>query len=115
MHQTGSSDIAHAGALSASTCRIGAIARYNPRRLHTTVLSAQSVPALRRLRALVLAAAVPAALAACVAEPVRPPRPAPVVEVVSIAPAPGYHWIKGHYRWNYNYWEWVRGYWAPNY
>lgn len=56
-----------------------------------------------------------ALLSACVVEPARPPQPAPVVEEVPVAPAPGYHWVKGHYRWEGNHWEWVRGHWAPGY
>ncbi|MCG1056061.1 hypothetical protein KQH49_14500 [Mycetohabitans sp. B5] len=59
-----------------------------------------AIPAIRRLRALVLTVAVPAALAACVVEPARPPQPAPVVEVLPGGLAPGYHWSKGHYRWD---------------
>lgn len=57
-----------------------------------------AIPTIQRLRALVLTAAVPAALAACVVEPARPPQPAPVVEMVPGGPMPGYHWTKGHYR-----------------
>jgi hypothetical protein len=53
-------------------------------------------------------------LSACVVEPARPPRPEPLVEVVPVQPAPGYHWVKGHYRWEENQWLWVRGHWAPN-
>ena len=41
-------------------------------------------------------------LTACVVEPARPPRPEPLVEVVPVQPAPGYHWVKGHYRWEGN-------------
>ncbi|WP_422393445.1 hypothetical protein [Mycetohabitans endofungorum] len=47
-----------------------------------------AIPAIRRLRALVLTAAVPAALAVCVVAPARPPQPAPVVEVVPGGLAP---------------------------
>jgi hypothetical protein len=53
-------------------------------------------------------------LSACVVEPARPPQPEPVVEVVPVAPAPGYHWVKGHYRWEGNHWAWIRGHWAPD-
>ncbi|CBW76877.1 Hypothetical protein RBRH_00248 (plasmid) [Mycetohabitans rhizoxinica HKI 454] len=70
-------------------------------------------PAIPHLRALALAAAVPAALAACVVEPTHPPQPALVVEVVPGAPAPGYHWVRGHYRWGYNHGKWVHKHWAP--
>ncbi|PMS16480.1 hypothetical protein C0Z18_23230 [Trinickia dabaoshanensis] len=62
-----------------------------------------------------LALALPAAavsLAACVVEPARPPQPAPLVEVVPVAPAPGYHWVRGHYAWRHDRWEWVRGHWV---
>jgi hypothetical protein len=51
-------------------------------------------------------------LSACVVEPGRPPQPAPLVEVVPVAPAPGYHWVKGHYRWEGNHWAWVPGHWV---
>jgi hypothetical protein len=54
-------------------------------------------------------------LTACVVEPARPPQPAPRVEVVPVAPAPGYHWVKGHYRWEGNEWVWMPGHWAPGY
>jgi WXXGXW repeat (2 copies) len=54
-------------------------------------------------------------LSACVVEPARPPQPAAQVEVVPAAPAPGYHWVKGHYRWEGNHWGWVPGHWAPGY
>ena len=71
---------------------------------------------LTRSRA-VLALAVPTlalSLTACVVEPARPPRPAPLVEVVPATPAPGYHWVRGHYVWRVGRWEWRRGHWAPN-
>ncbi|WP_206951367.1 YXWGXW repeat-containing protein [Trinickia acidisoli] len=63
--------------------------------------------------ALLLSAAV-MSLAACVVEPARPPQPAPLVEVVPAAPAPGYHWVKGHYAWRAGRWEWIHGHWMPN-
>jgi hypothetical protein len=53
-------------------------------------------------------------LSACIVEPVRPARPAPLVEVIPGQPAPGYHWVKGHYRWEANQWVWVRGHWSPD-
>lgn len=56
-----------------------------------------------------------ALLSACVVEPVRPPQPEPRVEVIPAAPAPGYHWVKGHYRWEGNHWEWVPGHWKAVY
>lgn len=59
-----------------------------------------------------LCAAMLATLSACVVEPARPPQPAPLVEVVPAAPAPGYHWVKGHYRWEGNHWAWVPGHWV---
>ena len=54
-----------------------------------------------------------ATLSACVVEPARPPRPEPIVEAVPGAPAPGYHWVKGHYRWEGDHWAWIHGHWAP--
>jgi hypothetical protein len=53
-----------------------------------------------------------ALLSACVVEPARPPEPPPRVEVVPAPPAPGYHWVKGHYRWEGNHWEWIPGHWV---
>jgi len=54
-------------------------------------------------------------LSACVVAPARPPHPAERVEVVPVAPAPGYHWVKGHYRWEGGAWVWVPGHWMPRY
>src|SRR5882724_4796472 len=45
-----------------------------------------------------------------VAEP--PPQPAPVTEVVTIAPGSGYIWIDGCYEWVGGRWLWYRGHWA---
>jgi hypothetical protein len=68
---------------------------------------------LSRRAALVFAAAAAAvSLSACIVEPARPPQPAPLVEVVPAAPAPGYYWVKGHYVWRHGRWEWIRGHWA---
>ncbi|MGN6320076.1 YXWGXW repeat-containing protein [Trinickia sp.] len=70
---------------------------------------------LRKRASLALAVtAAAASLSACIVEPARPPRPEPLVEAVPVAPAPGYHWVKGHYVWAGNHWDWVRGHWAPN-
>jgi hypothetical protein len=64
------------------------------------------------VRAISLAGLCAALLSACVVEPAgRPPQPAPLVEVVPAAPAPGYVWVKGHYRWEGNHWAWVPGHW----
>jgi hypothetical protein len=62
----------------------------------------------------VTAALLSSSLAACVVEPARPPRPEPRVEVVPVAPAPAYHWVRGHYRWEHGAWFWVPGHWQPN-
>ncbi|MBN3807164.1 BcpO-related WXXGXW repeat protein [Paraburkholderia sp. Ac-20336] len=64
---------------------------------------------------LIMASALAAGvlLSGCVVEPVRPPQPAPVAEIVPAAPAPGYVWVKGHYRWEGNHWQWVPGHWRP--
>ncbi len=64
-----------------------------------------------RLSCIVIAAA--ASLSGCVVQPVRPPRPQPMVEVMPPAPAAGYHWVQGHYRWEGDRWVWRRGHWAP--
>lgn len=55
-----------------------------------------------------------ATLSACVVTPARPAQPAPVVEVMPAAPAPGYHWVKGRWVWAEGRWVWVKGYWVPN-
>lgn len=40
--------------------------------------------------------------------------PAPRVEVVGVAPYPGYIWLGGYWRWNGNRHEWIEGHWqAP--
>jgi len=41
-----------------------------------------------------------------------PPMPAPVVEVVTVSPGPGYFWIDGCYEWAGARWVWYRGHWA---
>jgi hypothetical protein len=35
--------------------------------------------------------------------------PEPIVEVVGVAPGPGYFWVGGYYHWYGNRWGWVRG------
>lgn len=50
-------------------------------------------------------------LSACYVEPVRPAMPAERVEVVPVAPSPGYVWVKGHYKWEGGAWVWVPGHW----
>jgi hypothetical protein len=52
-------------------------------------------------------------LSACYVEPARPPMPAERVEVVPVAPAPGYVWVRGHYKWEGGAWVWVPGHWRP--
>ena len=44
---------------------------------------------------------------------VRPPMPAPRVEIRTVQPSPDYRWIGGHYEWSGSAWEWSPGYWAP--
>jgi hypothetical protein len=63
------------------------------------------------LKTLSIAMLCAASLSACIVEPARPPEPAPVAEIVPVAPAPGYEWVKGHYRWEANRWVWVPGHW----
>ena len=38
--------------------------------------------------------------------------PAPRIEVISAAPAPGWYWVGGHWRWEGNRYEWMVGHWA---
>ncbi|MGV8918908.1 MAG: YXWGXW repeat-containing protein [Pseudomonas sp.] len=58
-----------------------------------------------------IAALIAVSLSACVVAPVHPRRPPPLVEVVPLAPAPGYQWVGGHYRWRANQWVWIPGHW----
>ena len=55
----------------------------------------------------------PAPVAAVYAEPaevvVTEEPPAPVAEVVGVAPGPGFIWIGGYYHWYGGRWVWYRG------
>lgn len=65
------------------------------------------------------------ALGACVVAPVPPPRyvgepamvvpppPPPRVEIIGVAPGPGYVWIGGAWRWGGARYYWAPGYWGP--
>ena len=74
-----------------------------------------------RARNLFAAAALAVALCGCVvtASPyygggalVAVAPPAPRVEVVGVAPAPGYFWVGGYWGWSGNRHVWVPGRWA---
>ncbi|AZC19651.1 MULTISPECIES: YXWGXW repeat-containing protein [Pseudomonas] len=66
----------------------------------------------RVLQSLLIATLLGTTLAGCVVAPAHPRRPPPpIVEVVPVAPAPGYHWVAGHYRWRADQWVWVPGHW----
>ncbi len=39
--------------------------------------------------------------------------PAPHVEIIGIAPTPGYVWFPGYWNWNGGAHVWVGGYWGP--
>ncbi|MGH8144397.1 MAG: hypothetical protein ACREU2_18025 [Steroidobacteraceae bacterium] len=80
----------------------------------------------RRYRAGAIAAVLTASLAlgGCVVAPAGPPRyyagatigfapPAPRVEVVGVAPAPGYIWMAGYWNWVGARHVWVAGHWGP--
>jgi hypothetical protein len=53
----------------------------------------------------------------CVVYPAHPvvygPPPPPPAEVVSVAPGPGYVWIRGHWVWRHGNYVWIRGHWSP--
>jgi WXXGXW repeat (2 copies) len=55
----------------------------------------------------------PAPVAAVYTEPaevvVNEAPPAPLAEVVTVAPGPGYLWIGGYYHWYGGRWVWYRG------
>ncbi|HYB70069.1 MAG TPA: YXWGXW repeat-containing protein [Candidatus Bathyarchaeia archaeon] len=62
-------------------------------------------------------AAVALGLAGCVvAQPVvvrTPPPPPPArVEVVPVAPGPGFVWVPGHWAWRRDHYVWAPGHWA---
>ncbi|MGY4493610.1 YXWGXW repeat-containing protein [Pseudomonas sp. TE3610] len=65
----------------------------------------------KTFKAAVVAALVATSLSGCIIEPAHPRRPPPPVEVVPVLPAPGYHWVQGHYRWGPGRWVWVPGHW----
>ncbi|HTV98402.1 MAG TPA: hypothetical protein VME42_20595 [Steroidobacteraceae bacterium] len=79
---------------------------------------------LRGLKAVAGAVALAALLGGCVvtARPVGPyyggaavvtvAPPAPQVEVVGVAPAPGYIWVGGYWNWVGGRYAWVGGHWA---
>jgi WXXGXW repeat (2 copies) len=35
--------------------------------------------------------------------------PAPRVEVIPVAPGPGFNWVPGHWAWRGVHWEWIPG------
>jgi hypothetical protein len=37
--------------------------------------------------------------------------PAPIHEVISVQPGPGYAWVPGHWAWHQNQWQWQGGHW----
>ncbi len=39
------------------------------------------------------------------------PMPPPRVEVVTVAPRPGYVWVRGYWHWNGGAWVWTSGQW----
>ena len=43
---------------------------------------------------------------------VPPPMPAPIVEVATACPTPGYVWVGGNWVWCDNHWAWTRGHWG---
>jgi hypothetical protein len=55
---------------------------------------------------------IPAAAIAQVGIVVRVGPPAPIVEHYGPPPHPGYVWIPGYHRWDYDHYVWVHGYWA---
>ncbi|MFJ2528342.1 YXWGXW repeat-containing protein [Pseudomonas helmanticensis] len=76
-----------------------------------TITSCGDTTLCKTVKALLAATLVAVTLSGCVVEPARPHRPPPLVEVVPVMPAPGYHWVAGHYRWGGNQWRWVPGHW----
>jgi hypothetical protein len=64
-------------------------------------------------KATVVTALLAASLSGCVVEEHRAHRPPPPaqVEVIPVAPSPGFHWVPGHWRWGERDWIWVPGHW----
>lgn len=42
------------------------------------------------------------------------PMPATLVEVMGVAPHPGWHWVRGHWGWAPGGWRWRRGQWVSS-
>ena len=66
------------------------------------------------MAALVAASTLLGACTTVVQEPAHPhvvvrEVPAPLVEVVPAAPAPGLHWVPGHWAWREGNWRWIGG------
>ncbi len=38
--------------------------------------------------------------------------PPPRTEVITVAPAPNYNWVPGHWAWRGNQWVWINGHWV---
>ncbi|MEB0045549.1 MULTISPECIES: YXWGXW repeat-containing protein [unclassified Pseudomonas] len=62
-------------------------------------------------KTMLIAGLMAVTLSGCIIAPQHPHRPPPRYEVVPVMPAPGYHWVEGHYRWGGNQWLWVPGHW----
>lgn len=83
-------------------------------------------PCSRRIGfAAVAAAAIACALGGCVVVPAEPygyadgpavaaAPPAPQVEVIGVAPGPGYFWVGGWWTWNSSRYVWRPGYWSAH-
>lgn len=79
--------------------------------------SPKSAPRMRRLALAVLPVLALTVLGGCVVAPApyavaTVPPPAPVNEVVGVAPYPGYVWIGGYWGWGGGRYVWHPGRWA---
>src|SRR5574340_92840 len=78
-------------------------------------------PSASRLAGRASALLLSCVLCACVVAPVGPPYypgpvvavapPAPVPEVIGVAPGPGYFWIGGWWNWGGGHYDWHPGRW----
>jgi WXXGXW repeat (2 copies) len=64
---------------------------------------------LARAAAVVLLLGIGTDMASAQAVIVERAMPAPIVEVVPVAPGPGFNWVPGHWAWRNGAWFWIKG------
>lgn len=91
----------------------GDIPRFRPLPFLRAAAGAAALASVLALTSGCVVAVRPAPVATVYAEPaevvVTEAPPAPVVEVIGVAPGPGFIWIGGYYHWTGGRWAWYRG------